>query len=75
MFKTRREKLAAMLPDNALAFVFSGKNVYSVGDEMYPFAIDRNFFYLTGIDRSDMVYILVKTKGVAKDMLAIEPFD
>ena len=48
MYKNRREKLAAMLPDNAILFVLSGKEVYSVGDEMYPFAVDRNFFYLTG---------------------------
>ena len=75
MYKARREKLAAMLPENAIAFILSGKNVYSVGDEMYPFAIDRNFYYLTGIERSDMVYILVKKDGEAKDMLVIERFD
>ena len=75
MYQSRREKLAAMLPENAILFVLSGKNVYSVGDEMYPFAVDRNFFYLTGIDRSDMVYILVKKDGEAKDMLVIERFD
>ena len=75
MYKSRRDKLAAMLPDNAIAFVLSGKNVYSVGDEMYPFAIDRNFFYLTGIERSDMMYILVKKDGEAKEMLVIERFD
>lgn len=75
MYKTRREKLAAMLPENAILFILSGKNVYSVGDEMYPFAIDRNFYYLTGIDRSDMMYVLVKKDGEAKDMLVIERFD
>ncbi len=75
MYKARREKLAAKLPENAILFVLSGKNVYSVGDEMYPFAIDRNFFYLTGIDRSDMMYILVKKDGEAKDTLVIERFD
>ena len=30
MYKNRREKLAAMLPDNAILFVLSGKEVYSV---------------------------------------------
>lgn len=75
MYKSRREKLAAMLPDNAILFILSGKNAYSVGDEMYPFVIDRNFFYLTGIDRSDMMYMLVKKDGIAKDMLVIERFD
>ncbi len=75
MYKNRREKLAAMLPDNALLFVLSGKEVYSVGDEMYPFAVDRNFFYYTGIDRPNMMYVLSKVNGTATDHLVIERFD
>ena len=75
MFKSRREKLAAMLPDNALLFVLSGKEVYSIGDEMYPFAVDRNFYYLTGIDRPNMTYVLSKVDGKVTDSLVIERFD
>lgn len=75
MYKARREKLAAMLPENAILFILSGKNVYSVGDEMYPFSVNRSFYYLTGIDRSDMMYVLVKRDGEAKDILVIERYD
>ena len=62
MYKMRREALAAKLPENAIAFLFSGKEVNSIGDEKYPFKVDRNFYYVTGIDRPDMVYMLVKNK-------------
>lgn len=75
MYKARREKLAAMLPENAILFILSGNNVYSVGDELYPFSVNRSFYYLTGIDRSDMLYILVKKDGTAKDLLVIERYD
>ena len=75
MYKSRREQLAAKLPENAVLFILSGKQLYSVGDEMFPFSVDRNFYYLTGIDRSDMMYILVKKDGEAKDMLVIERYD
>ena len=75
MYNTRREKLAAMLPDNALMFVLSGKEVYSIGDEMYPFAVDRNFYYFTGIDRPNMMYVLSKIDGKASHSLVIERFD
>lgn len=75
MYKSRREKLAAMLPENAILFILSGKKVYSVGDEMFPFVVDRNFYYLTGIDRPNMTYILVKKDGEANDTLVIERFD
>ena len=52
-----------------------GKEVYSVGDEMYPFAVDRNFYYYTGIDRPNMIYMLSKVDGKATDHLVIERFD
>lgn len=75
MYKSRREQLASKLPENAVLFILSGKQLYSVGDEMFPFSVDRNFYYLTGIDRSDMMYILMKKDGEAKDMLVIERYD
>ena len=75
MYKLRREALAAKLPENAIAFLFSGKEVHSIGDELFPFKVDRNFYYLTGIDRPNMVYMMVKLNGVATDTLFIESFD
>ena len=75
MYQTRRTKLANMLPENAILFVLSGKAMYSVGDEMYPFSVNRSFYYLTGLDRDNMMYILVKQNGRATDMLVIERFD
>ena len=75
MYKLRREALANKLPDNALLFMFSGKEIHSVGDEMFPFAVDRNFLYLTGIDRPNMVYMLSKVNGQVTDTLFIESFD
>lgn len=75
MYQNRRNKLAELLPENAILFVLSGKAMYSIGDEMYPFSVDRNFYYLTGLDRENMMYMLVKKDGVAKDMLVIERYD
>lgn len=75
MYKTRREKLAAMLPENAILFILSGKEIYSVGDEMFPFEVNRSFYYLTGIARPNMMYMLVKKGSEAKDMLVIERYD
>lgn len=75
MYQSRRKKLAEKLPKNAILFIMSGKRTYSVGDEMYPFSVERNFYYFTGIDRSDMMYVLVKVHGEVKEMLVIERFD
>ena len=75
MYQTRRNKLAQMLPDNAILFVLSGKMQYGVGDEMLPFSVNRSFYYLTGLDRDNMMYMLVKNNGQATDMLVIERND
>lgn len=71
----RREKLAAMLPDNCIALLFSGVAAWGVGDEQLPFSVDRNFYYFTGCDREHMIYICVKKDGQATHSLAIDPFD
>ena len=75
MYQTRRNKLAAMLPENAILFVLSGKQHFGVGDEMLPFSVNRSFYYLTGLDRDNMMYMLVKNNGKATDMLVIERND
>ena len=50
-YKSKREKLYASLPDGTLLVTFSGKEVIKTADEFYPFYADRNFVYLTGLDR------------------------
>ena len=75
MYQKRREKLAAMLPENALLFILSGHAVYSVGDEQYPFSVNRSFYYLTGLDRENMIYVLIKKDGKPSDALIIERYD
>ena len=45
MYKERRKKLAAALPDNAIALLFSKTAPYKVGDEKYEFSVDRSFYY------------------------------
>ena len=46
MYKERRKKLAAALPDNAIALLFSKTAPYKVGDEKYEFSVDRSFYYM-----------------------------
>ena len=45
-------------------------------DASYPFFVDRNFYYLTGIDRENMILLLRKTwSGELVETLYIEPYD
>ena len=45
-------------------------------DASYPFFVDRNFYYLTGIDRENMILVLRKSaSGDVSETLYIEPYD
>jgi len=52
-FRVRRQRLAALLPENGYAVFFSGEEIPLGIDMMYPFSVDRNFYYLTGLDMPD----------------------
>ncbi|MBQ1305831.1 MAG: aminopeptidase P N-terminal domain-containing protein, partial [Erysipelotrichales bacterium] len=57
-YSKRRDRLADKLPPYTLFMVYSGKAPYKTGDELYPFEVNRDFYYLTGIDEPKLVYLL-----------------
>jgi Xaa-Pro aminopeptidase len=72
----RREKLMNHLKPGTLALIFSGKAPYRSADEQYPFSVNRNFFYLTGIDRENFVLMLKKSpKGIGEEVLFLDDID
>ena len=75
MYKQRRLSLTKQLPENSIALFFSGKAPYKVGDEKYPFSVDRNFYYLTGLDKENMILVLLNKQGRTEEMLFIERYD
>jgi len=54
-----------------VAVIFAGKAPYKRGDERYPFSPDRNFYYLTGIDREDCILFVAKTRNGVQETLYI----
>lgn len=53
IYRNRRQKLAELLPEGAGALIFSGEEIPLGVDMTYPFSVDRNFYYLTGLDMPD----------------------
>lgn len=70
-----RRIFAGRLPEDSMAVFFSGRAKKKIGDEDYPFTPDRNFYYLTGIDRPRLVLMLVKRNGKALYTLFTERYD
>ncbi len=74
-FINNRAKFAEKMDDYSTAVFFSGKAPRESADQEYSFSVDRNFFYLTGIDREDMVLAINKIAGIITETLYIPPVD
>lgn len=75
MFEERRKKLLEKMAENSCALIFSGDEIMNSEDEALNFKVNRNFFYLTGIDAQSMVLVLTKFGDVTTETLFILPFD
>ena len=71
IYRHRRQKLAQLLPDDAGALIFSGEEIPLGVDMTYPFSVDRNFYYLTGLDMPNAA-VFVSAGGCK---LFLPPFD
>lgn len=74
-FTNNRTKFVDRMDDYSTAVFFSGKAPRETADQQYSFSVDRNFFYLTGIDREDMVLVINKIAGNVSETLYIPPVD
>jgi Xaa-Pro aminopeptidase len=74
-FSERRQRLFDSMADGSILLVFSGVAKSSSADETYPFEVNRNFYYLTGIDQEDSSLLLVNAEGERREFLFISPFD
>ena len=73
---SRRKQLLADKKENTAVVIFSGAAPMKSQDEAYPFSVDRNFFYLTGIERENMILVMRKNYlGEYSETLFIEPYD
>jgi len=75
IYKKRRDELANKLEDESLIILFSGKSLPNSEDENFPFSINRNFYYLTGLEQEDMVLFILNHNGKMTERLFIPVFD
>ena len=71
IYRNRRQRLAALLPEKGGALIFSGEEIPLGVDMTYPFSVDRNFYYLTGLDMPNAA-VFVSAQGCK---LFLPPFD
>ena len=58
--------------NDSILVLFNGKAPYKIGDERYQFSPDRNFYYVTGLDRENEIIMFIKTEALETVRLYIE---
>ena len=76
-FESRRQKILDKMEKNSIAVLYSGIEHHVSADEydLFTAQANRNFFYLTGLRRDNMVLLMDKCVEPARTMLFIEEAD
>ncbi|GMA50802.1 Xaa-Pro aminopeptidase [Alicyclobacillus contaminans] len=73
IYAERRAQFAAQMEEHSVCVLFSGTAPHKSEDMEYPYTPNRNFYYLTGIARPNMILLLTKQAENVSEMLFIEP--
>ena len=71
----RRNRVLEKLPDGSISLFFAGVGVKCSADENFDFVVNKNFYYLTGIEQDNSVLMLVKADGETNSYLFIDEKD
>ncbi len=71
----RRNNLIDKMDHNSFAIIFGGVAKSRSEDENYPFSINRNFYYLTGIEQEGSILTIRKNEGFLEENLYLSNYD
>lgn len=74
-FEQRRQNYVQEVLDQSLSFFFAGHAPQKSADQHYPFEVNRNFYYLSGINQERAVLLIAKGEKQAESYLFIEGYD
>lgn len=72
---SRRKELFEKLNNNSMAILHSGFHQFKSADSEYPFVVNNNFYYLTGIDQTDVTLVVGKFNGEYREWLFLDEID
>lgn len=70
-----RNKYLEKCADSSLSLFFSNKLVQKTHDQYFKFEVDKNFYYLTGINQDNVILALVKNNNIRRAVLFIDKND
>lgn len=70
-----RRNISDIMEDNSILVMFAGEAPHMSADANYDFVPNRNFYYLTGIDREKIILMITKKNGKIEETLFLEKSD
>ncbi|MDD3106780.1 MAG: aminopeptidase P N-terminal domain-containing protein, partial [Bacilli bacterium] len=74
-FINNRNHFCQLMKENSLAVFFSGRFLQKTADQEYAFEVDKNFYYLCGINQANVILTISKKNNEIKETLFIEEND
>ena len=74
-YSMRREKVFQQIMEQSILILFSGGLIKSSADATFPFVVNKNFYYLTGIEQENSILVMLKTPTTVKTYLFIDEID
>lgn len=71
IYRARRKAVADSMEDMSVLFLFAGTPKQKTLDQDYPFSVNRNFYYLTGLDTPEYLLYLTKIGGKVTETVAL----
>lgn len=75
VYSDNRKKLINAMENKSIAILYSGNAPVKIGDEAYSYTPERNFYYMTGIDKPNEILLVLKCEDKTEEILFIEPYD
>lgn len=72
LYKDSRARLSNNMDNGDVLVLFSGISPQRSADTNYQFSVNRNFYYLTGLDRENFALAITKYNDTVKTTLFIE---
>nr|AJG37911.1 xaa-pro aminopeptidase [Firmicutes bacterium enrichment culture clone fosmid MGS-M1] len=60
IYEQRRKKYYEEIDGDSVTLLFSGEVKHKTNDQFFPFCVNRNFYYLTGIDEPNVILMMIK---------------
>jgi Xaa-Pro aminopeptidase len=74
-YQQNRRNLIDQLNNYSLVIIYSGEAPLKSGSERYPFSVNKNFYYLTGIKQAGSILVIYKVNNQIHEHLFISKDD